>query len=83
MVLFVQILTAQKTIKKSFNSTASKIIIEFDYIDEVEIISANSINKISIISNSENISSSNIIIEELNDKLLKVLIKILQVLILR
>ena len=69
MVLFVQILTAQKTIKKSFNSTASKIIIEFDYIDQVEIISANSVNKISVISNSENISSSNIIIEELNDKL--------------
>ncbi|MCD6542992.1 MAG: hypothetical protein J7K34_00630, partial [Flavobacteriaceae bacterium] len=69
MLFFVQNLAAQKTIKKSFNSTADKIIIEFGYIDQVEIITTDSVNKISIISNSENISSSNIIIEELQNKL--------------
>jgi len=69
MMLFVQNLTAQKTIKKSFNSKANRVIVEFDYIDQVEIITTDIANQIAVISKSEEIASSKISIEEVNDKL--------------
>ena len=69
MMLFVQNLTAQKTIKKSFNSKANRVIVEFDYIDQVEIITTDIANQIAVISKSEEIASSKISIEEINDKL--------------
>ncbi len=69
MILFVQNLTAQKIIKKSFNSKANRVIVEFDYIDQVEIITTNITNQIVVISKSEEVASSKISIEEINDKL--------------
>ncbi len=69
MMLFVQNLTAQKTIKKSFNSKANRVIVEFDYIDQVEIITTDIANQITVISKSEEVASSKISIEEINDKL--------------
>lgn len=69
MLLFAQNLAAQKTLKKSFSSEANKIVAEFDYIDLVEIVTTKTANQITIISNSEEISSSKMIIEEIHDKL--------------
>lgn len=69
MMLFVQNLTAQKTIKKTFNSKANRVIVEFDYIDQVEIITTDIANQIAVISKSEELASSKISIEEINDKL--------------
>ncbi|MCD6544895.1 MAG: hypothetical protein J7K34_10360 [Flavobacteriaceae bacterium] len=69
MMLFVQNLTAQKITKKSFNSEANRIIVEFDYIDQVEIITTDITNQITVISKSEEVASSKINIEEVNDKL--------------
>jgi len=69
MMLFVQNLTAQKITKKSFKSEANRIIVEFDYIDQVEIITTDITNQIAVISKSEEVTSSKISIEEVNDKL--------------
>jgi len=69
MIFFVQNLPAQKTLKKSFSSKANKIIAEFDFIDQVEIVTTDLTNQIIVISKSEEITSSNISIEEVRDKL--------------
>jgi len=69
MMFFAQNLTAQKTIKKSFNSKANRVIVEFDYIDQVEIITTDITNQIAVISKSDEVASSKISIEEINDKL--------------
>jgi hypothetical protein len=69
MMFFVQNLSAQKVLKKSFSSKANKIIAEFDFIDQVEIVTTDMINQIIVISKSEEITSSNISIEEVRDKL--------------
>ena len=69
MIFFVQNLAAQKTLKKSFSSKANKIIAEFDFIDQVEIVTTDQANQIIVISKSEEITSSNISIEEVRNKL--------------
>jgi hypothetical protein len=69
MMFFVQNLSAQKVLKKSFSSKANKIIAEFDFIDQVEIVTTDMTNQIVVISKSEEITSSNISIEEVRDKL--------------
>ncbi len=69
MMLFVQNLSAQKILKKSFSSKANRIIVEFDFIDQVEIKTTDTANQVTIISKSEDVTSSKISIEEINDKL--------------
>jgi len=69
VIFFAQNLPAQKVLKKSFSSKANTIIAEFDFIDQVEIVTTDLINQIIVISNSEEITSSNISIEEVRDKL--------------
>ncbi len=69
MIFFVQNLSGQKTLKKSFSSKANKVIAEFDYIDELEIITTDLINQITIISKSDEITSSKISIEEISGKI--------------
>ncbi len=69
MILFIQNLSAQKTLKKSFSSKANKIIVEFDFIDQVEIITTDVANQITVISKSEDVNSSKISIEEIKGKL--------------
>ena len=69
MILFIQNLPAQKILKKSFSSKANKIIAEFDFIDQVEIVTTDLTNQIIVISKSEEITSSNIRIEQVRDKL--------------
>ena len=55
---------AQNIFKKSIISKADKIVIEFNVIDQIELITSEVYNKIEVVSESENISSSNIILEE-------------------
>lgn len=66
-MFFTEYNWAQKIFKKSINSEASKIVIDFNMVDEVQLISWNESDKIMVIGESETNTSPNIIIEEKNN----------------
>ncbi len=66
LLLFVGKITAQKAIKKTIITSAEKIIIEFDIIDQVEIFTSEFDSNITVISESENEFSPNFNVEEKN-----------------
>jgi len=68
-IFFIQNLSAQKILKKSFSSKAKDIIAEFDFIDEIEIVTTDIVDQITVISKSEEITSSKISIEEIDDRI--------------
>ena len=55
---------AQNIFKKSILSKADKIVIEFNVIDQIELITSEVSNEIEVVSENENISSLNINLEE-------------------
>ncbi len=63
-MLFTEYNFAQKVFEKSINSNAKKIVIDFDMVDLVELITWDVDNKIVVVAQSETNSSSNIVLEE-------------------
>ncbi len=57
---------AQKIFKKSLNSNATKIIVEFNIIDQIELITTEEKNRIIVIAESENETLPRITLEENN-----------------
>ena len=57
---------AQNYLKKSLTSESDKIVIEFNTIDQIELITSDINNEIEVVSETENVSFSNTVLEEEN-----------------